>query len=73
MYNAIWKRIKELAPNLEKNLEFIMSDYEVAAMSSMNENFPQSKIHGCWFHFNQVYLIFFLLNVALTIHLLKLK
>ncbi|XP_029677838.1 uncharacterized protein LOC115244389 [Formica exsecta] len=22
----------------------------------MNENFPQSKIHGCWFHFNQAIL-----------------
>ncbi|XP_070153608.1 uncharacterized protein [Polyergus mexicanus] len=53
MYNAIWKNIKELAPDFQKNLHFIMSDYEAAAISSMNENFPQSKIHGCWFHFNQ--------------------
>ncbi|XP_039303436.1 uncharacterized protein LOC120357336 [Solenopsis invicta] len=33
-----------------------MSDYEVAAISSMNDSFPQSKIHGCWFHFNQAIL-----------------
>lgn len=64
MYNAIWKKIKELAPDFQKNLHFIMSDYEAAAISSMNENFPQSKIHGCWFHFNQVYfiLIFLIIN-----------
>ncbi|GAB1867329.1 hypothetical protein CAJAP_08408 [Camponotus japonicus] len=53
MYNAIWKKIKELAPDFQKNLQFIMTDYEAAAILSMNENFPQSKIHGCWFHFNQ--------------------
>lgn len=65
MYNAIWKKIKELAPDLQKNLQFIMSDYEAAAISSMNNNFPQSKIHGCWFHFNQVYLIFYVFNKLL--------
>ncbi|XP_029670050.1 uncharacterized protein LOC115239591 isoform X2 [Formica exsecta] len=26
MYNAIWKKIKELAPDFQKNLHFIMSD-----------------------------------------------
>ncbi|GAB1867300.1 MULE transposase domain-containing protein [Camponotus japonicus] len=56
MYNAIWKKIKELAPDFQKNLQFIMTDYEAAAILSMNENFPQSKIHGCWFHFNQAIL-----------------
>lgn len=54
MYRAIWNRITELAPVLQQNLKFIMSDYEMAAMKMLNEQFPTAEIHGCWFHYNQV-------------------
>jgi len=46
--------IKKLVPDLEKNVKFIMLDYEHAAGASINEHFPLASIHGCWFHYNQV-------------------
>ncbi|EZA56119.1 hypothetical protein X777_03728, partial [Ooceraea biroi] len=55
MYRAIWKRIVELVPMLQQNLKFIMSDYEIAAMKVINEQFPAAEARGCWFHFNQVF------------------
>ncbi|XP_077264026.1 uncharacterized protein LOC143898430 isoform X1 [Temnothorax americanus] len=33
-----------------------MSDYEMAAMKVINEQFPTAEIHGCWFHYNQALL-----------------
>lgn len=58
MYRAIWKKIMELVPMLQQNLKFIMSDYEVAAVKMINEFFPATKAHGCWFHFNQIFYFF---------------
>lgn len=31
-----------------------MSDYERAAMTIAREIFPDARLTGCWFHFNQV-------------------
>ncbi|XP_070168539.1 uncharacterized protein [Polyergus mexicanus] len=56
MYKAIWNKIIELVPMLQQNLKFIMSDYEMAAMKVMNEQFPAAEAHGCWFHYNQALL-----------------
>lgn len=55
MYKAIWKKIVELIPTLEKNVKFLMSDYEMAAMKVISKQFPTAKAHECWFHFNQVW------------------
>ncbi|XP_071643034.1 uncharacterized protein [Temnothorax longispinosus] len=52
-YNAVWIKIKELIPDLEKNIRFIMLDYETAAGTSVSDHFPSASIHGCWFHYNQ--------------------
>lgn len=30
-----------------------MSDYEIAAMKVMSEQFSTAQAHGCWFHYNQ--------------------
>ncbi|XP_011696429.1 PREDICTED: uncharacterized protein LOC105455076 [Wasmannia auropunctata] len=49
----MWEKIISLAPGLNKNLKFIMSDYEKAAISAMNQKFPAVAIHGCWFHYSQ--------------------
>lgn len=57
MYRAIWNKIIELAPMLQQNVKFIMSDYEMAAMKVVNEQFPAAEAHGCWFHYNQVCII----------------
>ncbi|XP_011860151.1 PREDICTED: uncharacterized protein LOC105557506 isoform X2 [Vollenhovia emeryi] len=56
MYTAMWKKIMELVPMLQQNVKFIMSDYEVAALKVINEQFPAAEAHGCWFHFNQALL-----------------
>ncbi|XP_011859288.1 PREDICTED: uncharacterized protein LOC105556787 [Vollenhovia emeryi] len=53
LYKAMWEKIVLLAPGLNKNLKFIMADYEKAAISAMSERFPTVAIHGCWFHYSQ--------------------
>jgi len=53
----MWEKIVSLVPDLSKNLKFIMTDYEKAAITIMNQQFPAASIHGCWFHYSQVYLI----------------
>lgn len=55
-YDALWDKIKQLVPQLEQNVEFIMSDYEMAAIKSLSNKFPKAKLSGCWFHFNQAVL-----------------
>jgi MULE transposase domain len=32
----------------------IMSDYELAILSTMALAFPNAQIRGCWFHYAQV-------------------
>ncbi|XP_071653610.1 uncharacterized protein [Temnothorax longispinosus] len=56
MYRAIWNKVIELVPMIRQNLKFIMSDYEMAAMKVINEQFPAVETHGCWFHYNQALL-----------------
>ncbi|XP_048512309.1 uncharacterized protein LOC125501167 [Athalia rosae] len=56
LYTAIFRKILELAPEIEQNLRFAMGDYERAAMSALREVFPGASLHGCWFHFKQALL-----------------
>ena len=36
------------------NPELIMSDFELAILSSVTSRFPQSRVRGCFFHYSQV-------------------
>lgn len=54
VYSAIWRKVKELNPNALQKIQSVMSDYERAAMTIAREVFPNSRLTGCWFHFNQV-------------------
>lgn len=54
MYDVLWDKIIQLVPQLEQNINFIMSDFEMAAVKSLNTKFPRANLTGCWFHFNQV-------------------
>lgn len=54
LYYAIWQKVKQLCPNALQRVELVMSDYERAAMTIARQIFPESRIIGCWFHFNQV-------------------
>lgn len=54
MYDILWNKIIQLVPQLEQNVNFIMSDFEMAAVKSLSTKFPRAKLTGCWFHFNQV-------------------
>lgn len=53
LYDAVWVKIKELVLDLEKNIQFIMLDYEHTAGASVSEHFPPVSIHGSWFHYYQ--------------------
>lgn len=54
-YDDLWDKIMQLIPQLEENIKFIMSDFEMAAVKSLSQKFPRAKLSGCWFHFNQVF------------------
>ncbi|XP_071577753.1 uncharacterized protein [Temnothorax nylanderi] len=56
VYNAIWRKLKELRPDALQEVRSVMSDYERAAMTVAREIFPNSRLTGCWFHFNQAVL-----------------
>lgn len=58
VYSAIWQKVKELRPNALREVRLVMSDYERAAMTIAREIFPDSRLTGCWFHFNQVCIDF---------------
>ncbi|XP_070518816.1 uncharacterized protein [Cardiocondyla obscurior] len=58
LYDALWNKIVQLAPQLEQNVKFIMSDFETAAVQSLSKKFPTANLTGCWFHFNQVVIPF---------------
>lgn len=53
----MWEKLVPLAPGMQQNLKIIMADYEKAALSAMSQQFPTASIHGCLFHYIQVYLI----------------
>ncbi|XP_048512373.1 uncharacterized protein LOC125501288 [Athalia rosae] len=48
---AVFRKILELATEIEQSLRFAMGDYEHAAMSALRELFPAVSLHGCWFYF----------------------
>lgn len=54
LYSAVFAKLKELCPNLEANIDFIMGDLERAPMLAAREHFPHAKINACWFHFCKV-------------------
>lgn len=54
VYKSIWKKILSLIPHLKCNLRSIMMDYEKASMNAVEEKFPHTSVHGCWFHYCQV-------------------
>lgn len=53
-YDAIWDEILNLAPDLQKNLKLIHTDFETAAINVFRKKFSRARLVGCWFHFNQV-------------------
>lgn len=67
LYNAMWTKICELAPNLKENLKEVHGDYEKAAVGSIKKMFPLCRYVGCFFHFCQVCIYVFIINCSLTI------
>lgn len=43
---------KEIAPNMK--FSSIIGDYELALRNAIEAVYPEVKLLGCWFHFNQV-------------------
>ncbi|XP_024880442.1 uncharacterized protein LOC112460141 [Temnothorax curvispinosus] len=56
LFSAIWRKIKELRPNALQGVQLVINDYERAAMTAAREIFPEARLTGCWFHFNQAVL-----------------
>lgn len=59
MYMAVFRKLKELAPHLRKNLRVIMSDFGAATAAAAREEFPNAHLSGCDFHFKQVNIFTF--------------
>ena len=49
LYQKVFEKIKELSVNLEPT-EW-MTDFETGLRNALQENWPESKINGCGFHF----------------------
>ena len=48
-YNAFWSNLKaDIVPPSS-----IMMDFEMACINSVGDNFPDTEIKGCFFHFSQ--------------------
>lgn len=50
-YDQIFDQLLKLEPDL--NPTDITLDFEMAVMKSLAERFPNTQIHGCFFHFTQ--------------------
>lgn len=52
-YSALFQYMKNvLVPNMQ--VQLFISDFETALMSALAENFPNTAISGCWFHYAKV-------------------
>ncbi|XP_057332080.1 uncharacterized protein LOC130671948 [Microplitis mediator] len=54
LYNSIFNWILQEAPEVRENLQTIVSDFEVALLSSVQVTIPWVRRRGCWFHFARV-------------------
>ena len=48
-YNAIWSNLKSDV----KSPVSVMMDFEMASINSVEDNFPETEIKGCFFSFSQ--------------------
>ncbi|XP_074106784.1 uncharacterized protein LOC141532364 [Cotesia typhae] len=54
LYNTVFEWIRKKCPKLQKNKNLIiLTDYERATIKSLRLNFPAAQIHGCYFHYCQ--------------------
>ncbi|KAL7294039.1 hypothetical protein TKK_0012513 [Trichogramma kaykai] len=54
MYDAIWKKLFEIIPDLQRNIQTIHMDFERAQIKSAKKHFPSPKrVSGCLFHYKQ--------------------
>lgn len=51
-YVKVFSELKKLIPSM--NVVNCMSDYEAATRKAIKDQFPNSKITGCYFHYVQV-------------------
>ena len=54
LYSKIFQDIKQIAPNFEPDI--FLCDFESGLINALRQNFKNSSIHGCWFHYTQAIL-----------------
>ena len=54
-YEVVLEKLKQLILEQQKTImvEEIMCDFEAALLIALAIKFPDAKVKGCWFHFNQ--------------------
>lgn len=50
-YVRLFQLIKELRPGMDP--KSIATDFEQAELNAIRQEWPNSEIHGCFFHLNQ--------------------
>ena len=58
-YNAVLNVINDEVA-LHVNPTHVMTDYEAALQTVVQQQFPNAQVQGCWFHFTQVGLVLLL-------------
>lgn len=56
-YTAVLQKCKILFPSLQPLT--IMTDFEMGLQNAFKAIYPEAILHGCWFHYVQVPIIYF--------------
>ncbi len=63
LYNEVMQLVlttaAEEVPGDHFSIRLMISDYEEAILNCMKTTFPDGRERGCWFHYGQVCIIYF--------------
>lgn len=70
LYDAVFEYLSLTFPHFVN--QSVVTDYEMALVESLKAAYPQASLHGCFFHFCQVFLIYIVIlrkYIQYTIHI----